>query len=69
MFAYLQECPAGTYKNATGSDGALCHHCPAQELPHRAVYIAVRGTFMLMVANFILFFIFIYFIIIIFLYH
>lgn len=55
VFEYLQECPAGTYKNVTGSDRALCHHCPAQELPHRAVYIAVRGTFMLMVANLILY--------------
>jgi hypothetical protein len=51
LFVYLQECPAGTYKNVTGSDIALCHRCPAQELPHRSVYIAVRGTFMLMVAN------------------
>ncbi|XP_062163420.1 uncharacterized protein LOC133870340 isoform X2 [Alnus glutinosa] len=40
---FCEECPAGTYKNVTGSDRALCHHCPAQELPHRAVYIAVRG--------------------------
>lgn len=51
LFFYLQECPAGTYKNVTGSDRALCHHCPAQELPHRAEYIAVRGTSMLLVAN------------------
>nr|POE61973.1 hypothetical protein CFP56_41805 [Quercus suber] len=40
---FCEECPAGTYKNVTGSDRALCHHCPAQELPHRAEYIAVRG--------------------------
>lgn len=51
LFFYLQECPAGTYKNVTGSDRALCHHCPVQELPHRAEYIAVRGTSMLLVAN------------------
>nr|KYP70139.1 hypothetical protein KK1_009347 [Cajanus cajan] len=37
------ECPAGTYKNVTGSDKELCHHCPVNELPHRAVYISVRG--------------------------
>ncbi|KAA8521316.1 hypothetical protein F0562_011989 [Nyssa sinensis] len=40
---FCEECPAGTYKNVTGSDRALCHQCPAHELPHRAVYIAVRG--------------------------
>lgn len=48
---YLQECPVGTYKNVTGSDRALCHSCPDQELPHRAVYIAVRGTSRLIVAG------------------
>ncbi|KDP34141.1 hypothetical protein JCGZ_07712 [Jatropha curcas] len=40
---FCQECPAGTYKNVTGSDRALCHPCPASYLPHRAVYVAVRG--------------------------
>ncbi|XP_044471176.1 uncharacterized protein LOC123200112 isoform X2 [Mangifera indica] len=40
---YCEECPVGTYKNVTGSDKSLCHHCPADELPHRAVYIAFRG--------------------------
>ncbi|KDO79951.1 hypothetical protein CISIN_1g0005072mg, partial [Citrus sinensis] len=37
------ECPVGTYKNVTGSDKSLCHQCPPQEFPHRAVYISVRG--------------------------
>ncbi|XP_057959544.1 uncharacterized protein LOC131152008 [Malania oleifera] len=40
---FCVECPAGTYKNVSGSDRILCHLCPAHELPHRAVYIAVRG--------------------------
>ncbi|PPR86976.1 hypothetical protein GOBAR_AA33722 [Gossypium barbadense] len=40
---FCVECPAGTYKNVTGSDRSLCHCCPASELPHRAIYIAVRG--------------------------
>ncbi|XP_054796784.1 uncharacterized protein LOC129302133 [Prosopis cineraria] len=40
---FCQECPAGTYKNVTGSDRSLCRHCPVNELPHRAVYISVRG--------------------------
>ncbi|CAL5435672.1 unnamed protein product [Camellia sinensis] len=40
---FCEECPAGTYKNDTGSDKALCRQCPASELPHRAVYIVVRG--------------------------
>lgn len=39
----LQECPLGTFKNVTGSDRALCNSCPNDELPHRAVYISVRG--------------------------
>lgn len=43
LFVILQECPVGTYKNVTGSDKSLCHQCPPQELPHRAVYISVRG--------------------------
>lgn len=47
--ALLQECPAGTFKNATGSDRALCRQCPLYELPHRAVYIAVRGISILMI--------------------
>ncbi|KAK9273478.1 hypothetical protein L1049_018288 [Liquidambar formosana] len=40
---FCEPCPTGTYKNVSGSDRALCHHCPSHELPHRAVYIAVRG--------------------------
>ncbi|KAG8376085.1 hypothetical protein BUALT_Bualt09G0026800 [Buddleja alternifolia] len=38
-----KECPLGTYKNETGSNRALCHDCPSHELPHRAIYTAVRG--------------------------
>lgn len=41
----MQECPLGTYKNTTGSDSALCNNCPSEELPDRALYIYVRGTF------------------------
>ncbi|XP_008805792.1 uncharacterized protein LOC103718651 [Phoenix dactylifera] len=40
---FCKECPLGTFKNATGSDKALCYQCPSAELPHRAVYISVRG--------------------------
>uniref|UniRef100_A0A1J3JZJ4 DUF8003 domain-containing protein n=1 Tax=Noccaea caerulescens TaxID=107243 RepID=A0A1J3JZJ4_NOCCA len=40
---YCEECPAGTYKNVTGSDKALCHLCPPSDIPHRAVYVIVRG--------------------------
>ncbi|XP_056865906.1 uncharacterized protein LOC130511961 [Raphanus sativus] len=40
---YCEECPAGTYKNVTGSDEALCHLCPARDIPRRAVYVTVRG--------------------------
>ncbi|XP_057985855.1 uncharacterized protein LOC110667066 isoform X2 [Hevea brasiliensis] len=40
---FCKECPAGTYKNVTGSDRALCRPCPLNDLPHRAIYIAVRG--------------------------
>ncbi|KAH7834094.1 hypothetical protein Vadar_012689 [Vaccinium darrowii] len=40
---FCEECPAGTYKNVTGSDRALCRQCPVYELPHRGVYIAIRG--------------------------
>ncbi|KAM0968498.1 hypothetical protein TB2_016507 [Malus domestica] len=40
---FCEACPVGTYKNAIGSDRALCHHCPATELPPRAIYISVRG--------------------------
>ncbi|KAJ0251957.1 Glycine-rich protein [Hirschfeldia incana] len=40
---YCEECPVGTYKNVTGSDKALCNLCPARDLPHRAVYVTVRG--------------------------
>lgn len=40
---FCEECPTGTYKSVTGSDKALCHPCPAQELPNRAVFVVVRG--------------------------
>ncbi|WOK97014.1 hypothetical protein Cni_G05722 [Canna indica] len=40
---FCEECPLGTYKNATGSDEALCYLCPSNGLPHRAAYISVRG--------------------------
>lgn len=40
---HMQECPLGTYKNVTGSDRDLCYDCPPDELPHRAVYVSVRG--------------------------
>ncbi|CAK9169449.1 unnamed protein product [Ilex paraguariensis] len=40
---FCEECPAGTYKNETGSDRALCFPCPADELPNRAVYTTIRG--------------------------
>ncbi|CAI9759633.1 unnamed protein product [Fraxinus pennsylvanica] len=40
---FCKECPPGTYKNVTGSDRFLCFPCPSYELPHRAVYIYVRG--------------------------
>ncbi|KAF7800827.1 uncharacterized protein G2W53_044695 [Senna tora] len=30
---FCEECPAGTYKNVTGSDRSLCRHCPVNELP------------------------------------
>ncbi|KAG9157031.1 hypothetical protein Leryth_009067 [Lithospermum erythrorhizon] len=40
---FCQECPAGTYKNVTGSDESLCFPCQSDELPHRAVYTRVRG--------------------------
>lgn len=33
----------GTFKNVSGSDRALCHACPSLELPHRAIYVTVRG--------------------------
>lgn len=39
----MQECPVGTFKNVSGSDRALCRHCPSNDLPHRAIYITVRG--------------------------
>lgn len=39
----LQECPVGTFKNVSGSDKSLCHNCPPHELPHRAIFIPVRG--------------------------
>nr|GEV91642.1 glycine-rich protein [Tanacetum cinerariifolium] len=40
---FCEECPLGTYKNVTGSDSSLCFQCPADELPHRALYVPVRG--------------------------
>ncbi|XP_054782086.1 uncharacterized protein LOC129289342 isoform X2 [Prosopis cineraria] len=40
---FCEECPVGTFKNVSGSDGALCHNCPPYELPHRAIYVSVRG--------------------------
>ncbi|RLM92507.1 uncharacterized protein C2845_PM08G03000 [Panicum miliaceum] len=40
---FCKECPLGTYKNVTGSSKSLCFPCPPQELPHRAIYINVRG--------------------------
>ncbi|XP_010519873.1 PREDICTED: uncharacterized protein LOC104799183 isoform X2 [Tarenaya hassleriana] len=40
---FCEECPSGTYKNVTGSDASLCHPCPVDALPSRAVYIPVRG--------------------------
>ncbi|CAN0907310.1 hypothetical protein LINGRAHAP2_LOCUS24730 [Linum grandiflorum] len=40
---FCKECPAGTYKNDTGSDETLCRTCPPNELPNRALYISVRG--------------------------
>ncbi|XP_052180688.1 uncharacterized protein LOC127793928 isoform X2 [Diospyros lotus] len=40
---FCQECPVGTFKNVSGSDRALCRDCPSHELPHRAIYISVRG--------------------------
>lgn len=43
----MQECPIGTYKNVSGSDRSLCVKCPSHELPHRALYIAIRGMFSL----------------------
>ncbi|KAM3407778.1 hypothetical protein ACQJBY_001250 [Aegilops geniculata] len=39
----MQECPVGTYKNITGSSNSLCSPCPAYELPHRAIYMHIRG--------------------------
>ncbi|XP_010267092.1 PREDICTED: uncharacterized protein LOC104604458 [Nelumbo nucifera] len=40
---FCEECPAGTFKNVVGSDKTLCHQCPPYELPHRAIYMNVRG--------------------------
>ncbi|PIA64560.1 hypothetical protein AQUCO_00100200v1 [Aquilegia coerulea] len=40
---FCEECPAGTFKNVSGSDRTLCRTCPPYELPHRAVYTTVRG--------------------------
>ncbi|KAJ6994791.1 hypothetical protein NC653_017555 [Populus alba x Populus x berolinensis] len=40
---FCEECPVGTYKNVSGSSRVLCHSCPAEDLPRRAAYIAVRG--------------------------
>ncbi|XP_044463835.1 uncharacterized protein LOC123194611 isoform X2 [Mangifera indica] len=41
---FCEECPVGTFKNASGSDRVLCHNCASSELPQRAVYITVRGS-------------------------
>ncbi|KAF5726034.1 hypothetical protein HS088_TW23G00772 [Tripterygium wilfordii] len=38
-----EECPVGTFKNASGSDKALCRQCSSNELPHRAIYVSIRG--------------------------
>ncbi|PKA55884.1 hypothetical protein AXF42_Ash014556 [Apostasia shenzhenica] len=40
---FCKECPLGTYKNVSGSDISLCHLCPPEDLPRRAVYVGVRG--------------------------
>uniref|UniRef100_A0A0E0DMX4 DUF8003 domain-containing protein n=1 Tax=Oryza meridionalis TaxID=40149 RepID=A0A0E0DMX4_9ORYZ len=40
---FCKACPLGTYKNITGSLKSLCSPCPTNELPHRAVYISIRG--------------------------
>ncbi|XP_077212654.1 uncharacterized protein LOC143847765 isoform X1 [Tasmannia lanceolata] len=40
---FCEECPTGTFKNVSGSDKALCRQCPPLELPHRAIYIYLRG--------------------------
>ncbi|XP_058073877.1 uncharacterized protein LOC131222728 isoform X2 [Magnolia sinica] len=40
---FCEECPAGTFKNVSGSDGALCLQCPPDQLPHRATFINIRG--------------------------
>ncbi|XP_020244404.1 uncharacterized protein LOC109822590 isoform X2 [Asparagus officinalis] len=40
---FCEECPLGSFKNVSGSDDSLCHPCPSDDLPHRAIYITVRG--------------------------
>ncbi|GJN05573.1 hypothetical protein PR202_ga23214 [Eleusine coracana subsp. coracana] len=45
---FCKECPLGTYKNVTGSSKSLCFPCPPEELPHRAIYISVRGLLILL---------------------
>ncbi|CAM8907459.1 unnamed protein product [Rhodiola kirilowii] len=40
---FCEECPVGTFKNTVGSDRTLCRECPLNELPQRAIYVAVRG--------------------------
>ncbi|OVA14460.1 hypothetical protein BVC80_1361g12 [Macleaya cordata] len=40
---FCEACPIGTFKNVTGSDSSLCQKCPPYELPHRAIYMTVRG--------------------------
>ncbi|KAK1265041.1 hypothetical protein QJS04_geneDACA010502 [Acorus gramineus] len=40
---FCEECPSGTFKNVSGSDKTLCLQCPLHQLPHRAMYISVRG--------------------------
>ncbi|GJM94810.1 hypothetical protein PR202_ga11489 [Eleusine coracana subsp. coracana] len=45
---FCKECPLGTYKNITGSSKFFCEPCPPNELPHRAVYIRIRGLLILL---------------------
>ncbi|POO00581.1 ephrin type-B receptor [Trema orientale] len=40
---FCEECPVGTFKNVSGSDRALCYDCPSYGIPHRAIYVTVRG--------------------------
>ncbi|XP_020259156.1 uncharacterized protein LOC109835595 isoform X2 [Asparagus officinalis] len=40
---FCKECPLGSFKNVSGSDGSLCRPCPSNGLPRRAIYLSVRG--------------------------